>query len=213
MQALKLVTGPAIEPVTLSEVKNYLRIEGNDDNAMLEGFISAARILVEQHTGRVLITQTWDMFLDHFPAQKFIDSAFGDTDYMEGHLATFLGGAGKITIPKYPLQSVTFLKTIDDNATEYTMSASDYIVDTNSEPGRIGLKNDTTWPTTFLRPINGIQIRFVAGYGSMALNVPFAFKQAIQDTVGVFYEKRGCEGGQLSPIAINLLQPYVTWRL
>jgi uncharacterized phiE125 gp8 family phage protein len=69
------------------------------------------------------------------------------------------------------------------------MSTDDYIVDTNSEPGRIVLPYDGSWPSDTLYPVNPINIEYVAGYGT-STNVPKTIKQAMKLIVGDLYENR-----------------------
>ncbi|MCK4385369.1 MAG: phage head-tail connector protein [candidate division Zixibacteria bacterium] len=83
---LKLKTAPAVEPVTLTEAKNQLRVDGAEDNALITALITTARQLAERDTKRAFITQTWKMYLDSVPEE--------------------------IEIPKPPLQSVESIKTI-----------------------------------------------------------------------------------------------------
>lgn len=51
----KRIDGPASEPVSLAEVKAYLRIEQDTEDALLAGMIRTARGLCEAFTGLVLI--------------------------------------------------------------------------------------------------------------------------------------------------------------
>lgn len=53
------ISGPIKEPLTLSEVKNYLRIEGEDEDALISNWISQARENCEGFTGKALISQIW----------------------------------------------------------------------------------------------------------------------------------------------------------
>lgn len=211
MQALKLVIAPAADPVSLSELKTYLRIDTSADDTMLTNFISAATRTVESYLNRKLITQTWDLWMDCFPAEMRID-ALRD-GWQEGKLSEYLHTKSYIQIPFFPLQSVTYLKTFDDDNTEYTMSSGDYYVDTVGEPGRISLKNDTTWPTTFLRPVNGIQIRFICGYGSTGADVPKAINQAIMELSAKFYNSRGCDDASIPSSVMAILSPYRIMRI
>jgi hypothetical protein len=213
MAGLKLITPPILQPIALADVKNYLRITGTTDDAMLTGMIDAATAYIERITSRRLITQTWDYYLDSFPAQKFNDAAFGGGDYVEGKLSEFLGTAGFLTIPLFPLQSVTYLNTYADDAVAVLMASSDYIVDTVSEPGRLSVKTSTTWPTTFLRPVNGVQVRFICGYGANPTDVPYGLRQAIQNIVGVFYLQRGCDESKIPPSISAQIQTYRIMRL
>ena len=54
-----LITPPASEPMTLSEVKAALRIGHDDDDTLLEGMISTARTYVERRLDLALLEQVW----------------------------------------------------------------------------------------------------------------------------------------------------------
>ncbi len=64
-----LLTGPALEPVSLADVKAHLRIDGDDEDALLTAAIVSARVHVEAATRRVLIEQAWRIYLDALAAQ------------------------------------------------------------------------------------------------------------------------------------------------
>jgi len=44
----QVISGPAVEPVTLSEAKDHLRVDGNDDDVVIGGMIASAREYVER---------------------------------------------------------------------------------------------------------------------------------------------------------------------
>jgi uncharacterized phiE125 gp8 family phage protein len=112
--AIVLVTAPVVEPVSRAEAKVHCRIDADmtDDDTLVDGYITAARQWVEERTRRALITQTWDLWQDGWPD--------GDT----------------FTLPMAPLQSVTHIKYVDEDDATATWAASNYVVDTYSEPGR-----------------------------------------------------------------------------
>lgn len=64
--SIKQVTAPAIEAVTIDEVKSFLRIDNNFEDDLLQKIISSARILVEEYTKRSLISQSWKISFDDF---------------------------------------------------------------------------------------------------------------------------------------------------
>ena len=164
---LNLVTAPTVEPITTRDIKDHLRIDTDVDLEAeeLKEYVSAARAWCELFQNRAYITQTWDWALDGWPRSPF-----------------------EIPLPK--LQSITSIKYFDTDETENTFASSNYQVDIISEPGRVTLTWNNTYPSTTLRPINGIIIRFVAGYGGAEKDVPNNIKQAIRLLVGHMYENR-----------------------
>ncbi len=52
-----IIEQPLVEPVSLDEVKLYLRVDGDQENALLEQLIKSARRMVEDFTSRALISQ------------------------------------------------------------------------------------------------------------------------------------------------------------
>lgn len=166
--SVSLVTGPTVEPLTRDEAKEHLREDAADQNSYIDRLISAARRRVERDAWRVLITQTWDVFFDRFPASSVLP----------------------IVVPKPPLQSVTSVKYHDSDGTTTTaLDSSTYIVDSASEPGRIALHDGEVWPSDLLRPANGVEIRIVAGYGDPT-DVPEHLLQAMLLLIGHWYENR-----------------------
>lgn len=139
---LYLKTAPVTEPVTTTEAKAHLRVDISDDDTLIGGLVTAARRWVEGVTGIIMVTQTWNYYLDRFP-----DSA-------------------TICLPIGPVSSITSLKYTLVAGTVSTLSASDYTTDLASMPARITLKSAKSWPTEELQIIKGIDIEFVAGYGS-----------------------------------------------
>jgi uncharacterized phiE125 gp8 family phage protein len=157
-------TAPAVEPVTLTEAKDHLRIDDSSSDTLVSSLIVAARQQVEQDTGRALITQTLDVYYDALPTDR------------------------ELWVPNPKLQSVTTFTTYDEDDASTVFSSWDYLVDVASEPGRIVLNADATWPTD-LRAANAVIVRVVAGYG-VAAAVPQALKQAILLIISTLYEHR-----------------------
>jgi len=161
---LSLVTGPTLEPVTVEEVKDHLRIDASTEDTLLSRWIKVAREKCEGLQNKAYLTQTWDWYMDGFPGVP-------------------------IPVPLPPLQSVTDIKYTNSSADESKVAATVYTVDTYSMPGRINLAYGQTWPSTTLRTLNGVYIRFIAGYTSR-INVPEHIKEAIKLLVGHYYEHR-----------------------
>jgi uncharacterized phiE125 gp8 family phage protein len=143
---LRLITPPAAEPATVAEVKLDAHMNGTTFDATITTLITAARRRAEDITGRSLITQTWELVLDYFPA-------------------------GPIKIGMLPIQSVTSITYYDTNAALQTLAADQYALDANTLPGWINPAYGVTWPITRDVP-NAVIIRFVTGYGLTAATVP-----------------------------------------
>jgi uncharacterized phiE125 gp8 family phage protein len=105
---LRLITPPAMEPVTLAEVKLHARIDHDLENGLLATFIAAARQHGEQLTGRQFGEAEYDLLLDGFPH-----------------------GNRPIDLPRPPLQAVEAVAFVAPDGITQTMSASDYVVDTS----------------------------------------------------------------------------------
>ena len=165
-----VVTPPSVEPVSLTEVKQHLRLTATGEEGVytaeddkLNIFIQAAREQVEFITRRALNTQTWKIFIDRWPMSN------------------------ELTLPFPPLISVTHVKYYETDDTENTFT--DYGVGTG-DPGRIVLDYGYVWPSKTLRPLNPIEIQFVAGYGATSASVPESIRSAILMLVGHLYENR-----------------------
>lgn len=162
---LKLITAPAVEPVDLDQVKEHLRVDGSDEDATIMRKIMTARKDIETLSLHALITQTWELYEDAWPASE-------------------------IELPFPPLQSVTGVYYTDQDGTETEFDSSNYHVDTISKPGRVVLKSTASWPKTVLADINGIRVRFVAGFGDDQFSVDNRAVQALLLLVGHYYENR-----------------------
>lgn len=165
MPMLRIVTQPSIEPVSLTEAKLHCRIDVNDDDWITASLIRTARAYAEQVTRRGLLTQTWDLYLDDWPEDD------------------------RIVLPRPPLQSVTHVKYTTSAGVLTTFSSASYTVGVASEPGRLVLNDGYSWPTDTLQVVDGITVRFVAGWTSSA-DVPMPIRQAILMTIGHWYENR-----------------------
>lgn len=161
---LKLVTAPATEPVSVATMKDHSRIDISDDDALLDGYITAAREEIEAELKRALITQTWDLYLDGWPSFP-------------------------LELPLGNLQSVTSITYYDEADSGTVYDSSNYQVSAG-DPGRIALKTSSSLPSTTLRPLDGVVIRFVCGYGANPATVPDSVRAAVQLRAGLLYENR-----------------------
>jgi len=183
---LKLITGPAAELITLSDIKVHLRVSGSSEDDLLTSMIKTARRTMEAYTGRALITQTWEQYFDKLPNEDFV------------------------TLQKAPVQSITSI-SYWLNDTSQTFTASYYNLDDSGIFPRVYLDDDRDWPSLDNRR-NAVTIRFVAGYGDAATKVPEEFIHACRLLVGFMYENRDDRISR-SPFKTAALPTTVSWLL
>ena len=186
-RASRLTVDPAVEPVSVDDLRTHLRIAGTSSDDELLMVIIEARMIIEQRLNAALITQTWQLTLDGWPSGA---SPWWD-GVRDGHVNMIAGGAADIEIPRWPLQSITSCTVYDeDSNSTAVVVASVFDVDTQSLPGRLSLQSGATWPVA-LRANNAIEIVYVAGYGDAAADVPADLKRAVKQLAAALYTNRG----------------------
>ena len=185
---LKLISGPASEPVTLSELKAQCRVEHSAEDDLLTAYGIAARQQCESILERALITQTWARMLDCFPWSE-------------------------IELGKPPVQAITSITYVDTSGATQTLSSSAYVLDpTGEEPGFVLPVFGYVWPPT-LDTAGAVTITFTCGYGAAAA-VPDAIKTWIRMRVATLYRFRESIGAGMSMQEVpsrhldGLLDPY-----
>lgn len=139
--ALQLVEGPSELAVDLDIVKQHLRVEGTDKDALITLYIEAATALIDgdSYYGRALKPQTWDLILDKFPSEG-------------------------IRIPLSPLIEIVNVKYLhEETGLETIVDPDDYEVDVSSNPGWVVPLSGVDWPST-MDAINAVRVRFKSGY-------------------------------------------------
>lgn len=159
---LERVTPPATAPVTLDEVKDQLRLDGTAEDSLLQRYIDAATGAIEgpYGIGVLMESQEWNFYMDAFPSV--------------------------IRIPLYPVISVDEITYVDESGTEQTLDASNYRVDTVSNPARINAADGYAWPPTLSREPNAVKVKFTGGYDT----VPEPLRAAVILWVAHMYEIR-----------------------
>lgn len=186
---LRLITGPATEPVTVARVSAHLNLNHDADSDLITEYIAAARRWVEQYTERALITQQWLLKLDEFPASD-----------------------EPIVVPRPRLLTTDFLLTYTDtDGDSVELDSSEVRLDVYAEPGLIYPLYSETWPTT-RDDVNVVSVLYKAGYGA-ASDVPDDIKQAIRILAAHWYKHREpiAAGENIANIPLtveSLLAPY-----
>lgn len=146
---IKINSAPAVEPVSVAELKENLRLDCDTQDAMLGSLIKAARIAVETKLHRTLI----------------------ETEYIQFH-ADF---ANPIELYRPPALSITSIQYYSDDSL-ITLPTDDYYFNPHSAPAQIVAKS--AFPLVDNIP-NAVQITFKAGYGADPSDVPEPIRQAI----------------------------------
>jgi uncharacterized phiE125 gp8 family phage protein len=159
--SLKQTAAPSGSVVSVDEVKAQSRVELDAEDLLIERLIAAATQQIDgpYGIGVCMQTQTWELARDCFPLF--------------------------FKLPLYPVQSVDSITYIDQAGAEQTLDSSVYRVDTHSNPARITLEWNQTWPTARLIS-NSVKVTFTAGYN----NVPADLKHALILLVAHWYENR-----------------------
>lgn len=190
-----LVTRAASEPVSVSELRDTLKLEIGNEEILLQNLIIEATEEIEKRYNLAMLTQSWKLTLDNWPGSALdwwdgvrdgaVTEAYGD------HAARW------VTLPRYPLQSITSVKTYNSAGTPTTLTVSDYFdVDISSKRGRMILKDGQVWPTAE-RSNNAVEITYVAGYGDSPFDVPAPLRRAVRQMAAYLYQHRGdCDAGQ-----------------
>jgi uncharacterized phiE125 gp8 family phage protein len=185
--ALKIITPPAVEPISVSNVKLKLGISDAASDVQIGWMIPAARRWVEQRINRALITQTWALYLDAFP--------------------------DVITLPMGNVQSVTHIKYTDQGGTLTTITG--YQQDLVSIPARLAPAYGGSWPVA-RSTFNAVEVQFVAGYG-LAADVPADIIEVLYRIVGHWLNHQAAleNGGTITrvPYAVEqMLWPYLDYN-
>lgn len=190
MAGRTLVLAPVVEPVSLDEATLFARVTSTAEDQLVLDLITAARKRCEDWRGQSFVTQTWDYFLDAFPVGGVALLA-GFTPIGALPIPTARGQL-PITLPRPPLQSVTWVKYTPYNAATLTMDPATYQVDvSNTLAPRVQPNYDRMWPTDVLQSVNGVNIRFIAGYVPV---VPEQIQLAIKQCVAYWYYNRDAVG-------------------
>lgn len=162
----QLVNAPLVSPITLPEVKFQLRIEHDEDDALITRLIDVATAFadVKGVLGKAMITQTWADWMGPNPTQS---------------VQLLLG----------PVQSVNAVKYYDVDGNLQTDTLANYNLFGLPSRKIVEPKSGFNWPVTQDRD-DAIQIEYVIGYGDDPSDVPRTVRHALMLMVGHWYENR-----------------------
>jgi len=156
---------PAVEPVSLSEMRAHLGISNANDtvrDSVISARITAVRQIIEIDINRPIVSQSIVCNLHDFPWACYRRS--------------------KIDLLK-KLQSVVEIRYLDVDGVQQVLAPSEYKVIT--EEHCVLPVYGKTWPLARDEPAS-VQIEYIAGYGNANLDVPQFIKEAIMFAVGTW---------------------------
>ena len=145
-----LLTPPQIEPVSLSEMKAYLKIEHADEDDLLRAFVTSARIHLEQMLGLQFIAQTWRVVIDGPFSSSFL-------------------------VPVSPLSNILDAALISPEGDVAVLGREAFAIEREQGPARI--RNQTG---VVLFSGQKLQLDVEVGFGATADDVPATLRQAIK---------------------------------
>lgn len=182
------ITPPELEPVTVDEMRDHLRIDSTDEDGLIAGMISAAREACEVYTHRQFMQTTLVYTADYF--------------------------CRKIELPRPPLVSVQAVKYLDTDGTLQTLATSQYRVITDSLIGFIQPAFGVSWPAVY-SVSNAVTVEYTAGYGDAIEDVPNKIRQAIKLMAADLFERResriGAIGGGVFRVDDNPTAELLLW--
>jgi len=179
IRSLTVSSRSTIEPIETSSVNSHLKIQSTIEDSLVSGYISAARIQLENKIKRALVPSSFLMVCDSFAE---------DIELLYPPLST-------------SASDVVIQYTNSTGGTS-TVESTVYTVDYRSSPGRIYLAYNSAWPTD-IRDVEGaVRISYSAGYTTatipqnalewMKLRIGVAYKhrEGVLDMRGVHYLHR-----------------------
>lgn len=160
-----LLTGPVGEPMTLAQIKAFLRVEDDAEDGLIEALLAAARIHVEGVTGRALLAQTWRVLLEGWPQTRVI------------------------RLPVSPLLELSEIRAYDAAGGVHQIDTDQFLPDGQAVPARIICPAPVAGSPE-LRDGNAIEIDYVAGFGTAPGQVPPDLVQSVRTLVAYWYENR-----------------------
>lgn len=193
---LEQLTPPAIQPLSLKEVKNHLRILGDDHDDEIISLIEEVTSLLDGRggeLGRCLITQRWKWTFDAPGA-----------------------GKGQIEIPLPPLQAVESIRwrRVD---TEVGALWDDVDVASNVDVlyghyvGRMEPLPHYVWPWA---PGERVELVFRAGFGDSSTDVPAVLRRAMKFILAHWFEHPSAvEVCDMREVPISAQRILDRWRI
>lgn len=176
---LKIISSAVQMPVSLAEVRSFLKISHNDEDSLLASYIRAGGEACENFTGRKLLAQQWQQTCNDW-------------------------GEGIILLPLSPVLSIDKIEYAAAGGFS-EIPAVNYLLDNSGYRARILPEAGFSWPDPE-SAVEGIKITLTAGFGSSPNDLPHDIRLGILQWITSHYDESGA--GQAIFMAEKLWQPY-----
>ena len=168
-----IVTPAATDPVTLAELKEWLRVDGTDQDDLITSLISSATEWAENYTHRAFVERDLDVDFAHFP-----------------HVGQDL------YLPSPPLRVLTAVTYVDSAGVAQVYDVADLDIFPSTGLVRVKPTAVEDWP----QGVFGVECLYTAGFGPTAAETPEEVKTAIKVAVTQNFLFRGDQiaGSQFS---------------
>lgn len=167
MRAFRKTSESTVEPVRVPELRDHLRIQSTAEDQLLALYLQAARVEAENRTHRALLPSQWCLVLDELE-----DS---------------------VELPRPPLSTASTDVVINYTNTTggaSTVQSTCYVVDADSEPGRIYESYDSEFPDDIRDCEGAVRITYRSGYSTATEACPTPIRIWILMRAGAMYENR-----------------------
>lgn len=179
-----LLAGPAEEPIALADARAFLRLDDTAEDGLLTTLIATARLHVQAVTGRAMLEQSWRLVLDDWPATR------------------------SLALPVGPVQSLAAVTAFDLDDEPHALDPGQFVL----QAGHVLLPQALSGAPA-LRKRLGLEIDYVAGYGTDPAQVPADLRHAALVLVAHWFENRDAvvaagAGAVVPPGFDRLTAPY-----
>ncbi len=157
-------TPPAEEPVTLAELKEWLRVDGTDQDSLITSLIVSARQWAEGYTSRSFVDRALDVTWARFPVV-----------------------GADLYLPGPPATALTALTWIDSAGTAQAFDTTDTTLEALYGLLRVDPDAVENWPQDAF----SVRALYTGGFGADAAAVPEPIKTAIKVAVTQNFLFRG----------------------
>ena len=161
---VRIVTDMTAEPVELSEVKNFCKVTGTQDDALITLLTTSARKALEKYTSSSFGGKTIHAYWQQIPGDWIVELPYG------------------------PIISVDAIYKIDEQGTEEALTLNtDYYVIGDQD---FKIKLEQFWSTGYTVS-RSLRVEYTAGYGNSATEpLPDELRMAIMKQVSTDYNFR-----------------------